>query len=85
MEPFEAAQHQFHRGQVIPLCVGWFGEIGRDFDQVVEVLVGMASSTDDGMSVSPLWNFDRKGGRAWCCSSNCAGRLGWLSFVEMPS
>ena len=35
--PFEAAQNQFHRGQVIPLYVGWFGEIGRDFDQVVEL------------------------------------------------
>ena len=60
--PFEEAQQHFHMGQVIPLCVGWFGEIGRDFDQVIEVLVDRASCTDDGMSILPLQNLDRRGG-----------------------
>lgn len=28
--PFEAAQSQFHNKKVVPICVGWFGEINRD-------------------------------------------------------
>eukprot|EP00956_Cyclotella_meneghiniana_P018561 scaffold30993_cov50-Cyclotella_meneghiniana.AAC.5 len=28
---FESAQNQFHCGQAIPLCVGAFGEVNRDF------------------------------------------------------
>ena len=60
--PFEAAQQQFFRGQVIPLCVGWFGEVGRDFDQVIEVLANKAACTDNGMSILPLRNLDRRGG-----------------------
>ena len=28
--PFQLAQGHFYRGQVIPLCTGWFAEIGKD-------------------------------------------------------
>ena len=64
MGPFEASQQQFLKGQVIPLCAGWFGEVGRDFDKVVGILVRAATDSGNGMSVSPLHNLDRKGGAA---------------------
>ena len=40
----------------------WFGEVGRDFDRVVKVLANKVACTDDGMSISPLRNLDRRGG-----------------------
>ena len=61
---FEAAQQQFLKGQVIPLCAGWFGEVGRDFDKTVGILARVAAASDNWMSVSPLHNLDRKGGAA---------------------
>ena len=64
MGPFEAAQQQFLKGQVILLCAGWFGKVGRDFDKMVGVLAKAAAASDDGMSVSPLHNLNRKGGAA---------------------
>ena len=60
--PFETSQRRFHRGQVIPLVAGWFGEIGRDFETVIRQLAREAAAGDDGMSISPLANTDRKGG-----------------------
>ena len=60
--PFEAAQSRFYRGQVIPICAGWFREIGEDFEKIIKVLAREAVSGDDGMSISPLVNTDRKGG-----------------------
>ena len=60
--PFEAAQKHFYRGQVIPLCAGWFGEINEDFEKVITALAKEAAAGEDGMTVSPLVNTDRKGG-----------------------
>ena len=60
--PFEAAQKQFFRGQVIPLCAGWFGETNEDFEKVIRTLAKEAAAGQDGMAVSPLINTDRKGG-----------------------
>jgi hypothetical protein len=60
--PFEAAQSRFYRGQVIPICAGWFGEIGEDFEKVIRILAREAASGDDGMTISPLVNTDKKGG-----------------------
>ena len=42
--PFEAAQKQFYRGQVIPLCAGWFGEINEDFEKVIVALAREAAA-----------------------------------------
>ena len=42
--PFEAAQAWFYRGQVIPLCAGWFGEINEDFEKVIKLLAQKSSS-----------------------------------------
>ena len=36
--PFEAAQGRFYQGQVIPLCVGWFGKTKKDFEKTIKVL-----------------------------------------------
>ena len=60
--PFEAAQKQFFRGQVVPLCAGWFGEINEDFEKVIVTLAREAAAGEDGMAVSPLVNTDKKGG-----------------------
>ena len=60
--PFEAAQGQFYRGQVIPLCAGWFGEVNKDFEKVLRLLARHAAAGDDGITISPLVNTDRKGG-----------------------
>ena len=60
--PFEAAQKHFYRGQVIPLCAGWFGEINEDFENVILTMAREAAAGEDGMAVSPLVNTDRKGG-----------------------
>ena len=60
--PFEAAQGRFYRGQVIPLCFGAFGETNEDLDKIIRRLAREAASGDDGMTISPLVNTDRKGG-----------------------
>ena len=60
--PFEAAQSQFFGGQVIPVVVGAFGEVNKDFEKMLRTLAKLASSGEDGMSISPLRNLDKKGG-----------------------
>ena len=60
--PFEAAQGNFLRQQVIPLVAGGFGEIGEDFDKVITRLAREAAAGDHGLRISPLVNTDRKGG-----------------------
>jgi len=60
--PFAAAQTRFFRGQVIPLCAGWFGEVNEDFVKIIRTLAKHAAAGDDGMTISPLINTDRKGG-----------------------
>eukprot|EP00956_Cyclotella_meneghiniana_P020255 scaffold35458_cov37-Cyclotella_meneghiniana.AAC.4 len=51
--PFESAQKRFIGGQVIPLVVGPFGEIHKDFEKVLETLARLAAAGEDGMSISP--------------------------------
>ena len=60
--PFEAAAGRFVGGQVIPLVAGWFGEVNKDFEKVISVLARHAAASDDGLTISPLINTDRKGG-----------------------
>ena len=60
--PFEAAQGRFYRGQVILICAGWLGEINEDFEKTIKVLMPEAASGQDGMSISPLVNTEKKGG-----------------------
>ena len=43
-------------------CAGWFGEINEDFDKIIYTLAREAASGENGMTVSPLINADRKGG-----------------------
>ena len=61
MGPFEQSQNRFWRGQVIPICAGWFGEINKDFEKIIQRLTREAASSDDGIKISPLINTDRKG------------------------
>ncbi len=62
MGPFEAAKKRFFRGQVIPVCAGWFGEVNKDYETFITKLAQKAISGDVGMWISPLVNSDRKGG-----------------------
>ena len=58
----ETAQQQFHRGQVMPICAGWFGEINEDFDKRIKILAREAAAGMDGMCVCVQVNTDSKGG-----------------------
>ena len=60
--PFEAAQGRFIGGQVVPIVAGAFGEVNKDFAKMLRTLAKLASSGEDGMSISPLRNLDKKGG-----------------------
>ena len=60
--PFENALSQFHCKTIIPLCFGAFGEVNEDLDKVIQCLAREAASTDEGLTISPLVNTDRKGG-----------------------
>ena len=60
--PFEASQQRFYRGQVVPMCSGWFGEIGGEFEKIIWQIAREAAAGDDGLTISPLVNTDRKGG-----------------------
>ena len=62
VEPFQGAHSHFYHGQVIPVCTGWFGQIGEDFERITRLLAWEAASGDDMMSISPLVNTDKKGG-----------------------
>ena len=35
---FEATQAHYYRGQVIPLCAGWIGEINEVLDKIIRML-----------------------------------------------
>lgn len=60
--PFTAAQSRFFSGQVVPLCAGWFGDLNKDFEKIILKIARTAATSDDGLSISPLVNYDRKGG-----------------------
>ncbi len=62
MGPFEAAKKRFFRGHVIPTCAGWFGEVNKDYKTLITKLAREAAAGDNGMWISPLVNYDRKGG-----------------------
>ena len=38
------------------------GEVNKDFEKVLKTLARLAAAGEDGMSISPLRNTDRKGG-----------------------
>ena len=59
---FTWAQSAFYTKQVIPLCAGWFGEVNKEFIEVIRVLTRAASTGELGLSISPLANSDKKGG-----------------------
>jgi hypothetical protein len=60
--PFEAAKKRFFRGTVIPICAGWFGKVNIDYKTLISALAREAAAGDNGMWISPLVNWDRKGG-----------------------
>ena len=60
--PFEAAQSQFIGGQVVSLIVGAFGDVNTDFENMLRTLAKLAAAGEEGMSISPLRNLDKKGG-----------------------
>ncbi|EJK73498.1 hypothetical protein THAOC_04874, partial [Thalassiosira oceanica] len=61
--PFQTMLGRFYRGQVLPVCAGWFGEINIDFDRIIRQLARKAAAGDHGLRISPLVNNDHcKGG-----------------------
>ena len=61
--PFKCAQKRFHWRQIIPICPGWFCEVGKDFRKIIRQLAREAASSDEWLKISPLTiNNDRKGG-----------------------
>ena len=61
--PFERAQRCFHTKQLIPLCAGWFGKVNKGMVIVLKELARLTTAGDLGISISPLSNTDKKGGR----------------------
>jgi len=59
--PFEAAQDQFIGGQVVPLVAGAFGDVNTDFGTMLRTLAKLVAAGEEGMSISPLRNLDKKG------------------------
>ena len=59
---FENALSQFHRKALIPLCLSAIGEVNEDLDKVTQCLAREAASIEQGLTISPLVNTDRKGG-----------------------
>ena len=95
MGPFQVARGRFHRGQVIPLFAGDFGEINKNFEEILKVLAREAASGTVGLSISPLVNNDRKGGAypimlqqvkraigVAIASNNARHKLGRLHYVR---
>ena len=70
--PFENALSQFHGKSIIPLCFCAFGEVNEDLDKVIQCLAREAASTDEGLTISPLVNTDRKGGAYQIPTSYCS-------------
>ena len=71
--PFLEAQAQFLSGRIIPLVFGAFGDVNDGVEKLVKVLVRNVMNSDNGLSVSPLVNTDRKGGHLKSCSRNSSG------------
>ena len=44
--PFESAQKRFIGGQVIPLVVGPFGEVNKDFEKVLKTLIARLAAAE---------------------------------------
>jgi hypothetical protein len=60
--PFQTAQTQFYCKGIIPLCIGGYGEIDKDFNKVLQQLAQEAAAGHDGLTILPLINTDKKGG-----------------------
>ena len=60
---------------MIPICAGWFKEIDEDFGKGIKLLVREAAAGDDGTTISPLVNTDRKGGTYHIMLDNNSGEL----------
>ena len=62
LDHLKTLYHKFHGKTIIPLCFGGFGEVNEDLDKVIQCLAREAASSDEGLTISPLVNTDRKGG-----------------------
>ena len=54
---------------MVPLVVGAFGEVNKDFEKVLKTLAKLAAAGEDGMSISPLRNLDKRVHMLLCYSS----------------
>jgi hypothetical protein len=68
--PFKnALLSQSHGKKIIPLCFGAFGEVNEDLDKVTQCLAREAASTEEGLTISPLVNTDRKERKYALCTT----------------
>jgi hypothetical protein len=83
--PFEAAQQLFIGGQVVPLVVGAFGDVNKDLEKMLRTLAKCAAAGEDGMSISPLRNLDKKGGAFAIMHSQFRRALGVTIVRDMAN
>jgi hypothetical protein len=56
-----AQTHFYHKG-IIPICIGGYREINKDFNKVIQQLAREAAAGHNGLTILPLINTDKKGG-----------------------
>lgn len=59
--PFEQALSTFCNGRVIPIVAGAFGEVNKEFDDVLKLCARFAVARGDAVYNSPVFDTDEKG------------------------
>ena len=60
--PFERSLDRIATKNVVPLVVGWYGEINKGLNKLLMKLARIAPNGPEAQGVSPLDNSDRRGG-----------------------
>ena len=60
--PFQNAYNTFHKGGIIPLVIGAYGEINEEFHDLLKVCARMAVARGDAVYNSPIFESEVKGG-----------------------
>ena len=60
--PFERSLDWIATKNVVPLVIGWYGEIKEGLNKLLMKLAQIASNGPEAQGMSPLDNSDRRGG-----------------------
>ena len=60
--PFERSLNRVVTKNVVPLVIGWYGEVNEGMNKLLVKLARIASNGPEAHGVSPLDNSDRRGG-----------------------